>query len=122
MKAAFLSLEKQVVFAEPLEDLQNVLAMFSQALGIDKDVVYLHNHKMFQEAPEHLIHEIPEYVGGVDQAIWHNKVIIMSRWGNEGDPPFVPLTHLDEVVGASEVQLGKNGGSAKLLHSSWDGT
>ncbi len=44
----------------------------------------------------------------------------MASRGHKGSLPLVPLTYPDEVVGAAEVQLGKDGGSAEMFQSRWD--
>lgn len=46
--------------------------------------------------------------------------ITRSSWSNKGSLPLVLLMYPNEVIGASELQLGVNGGTPKLLQSSWD--
>lgn len=58
-----------------------------------------------EELPEHLIHEILEYGGSVDQAIWHDAIFFVPSKCHKSGLPFVSLKNLDEVEGTLEVQL-----------------
>lgn len=78
VEVAIFSFQIQGVFMEPLQDLRNVLAMFGLALGENKDIIYVDYPTPLQEVQEHLIHEILEYGDGVDRALWHYKIFIMS--------------------------------------------
>jgi len=64
-----------------------------------------------EEFLEHLMDEVLEYGGGVDQAIRHNEVLVVSSRGHKGHLPLVPLTYPDEVISAAEVQLGEDSGN-----------
>lgn len=46
-----------------------MIAMSSQAPGIYQDVINIHYNKAVEEVPEHLIHEVLEYGGGLDQVV-----------------------------------------------------
>ncbi len=67
MEGAFLGFEVELVFPQALEDC-NMLTMFSQAPGVDQDIINVDNHKAVKELPEHLVYT--EYGGCVDQTIW----------------------------------------------------
>ncbi len=57
MEFAFLQLEEQMMLAELLEDLRNVAAMVGQVLGVKEDIIYVNDHELMEELPEHLVHE-----------------------------------------------------------------
>jgi len=76
--------------------------------------------ELVKKLPEHLMDEVLKYGEGVDQAIRHHTILVVSSSGYEGCFPLVPLTYSDEIVGAAEVQLGEYSGTAEVFQSRWD--
>lgn len=96
------------MLVEILEDLRNMVVMFSQVLGVHKDVVDVDNYKQVEELPEHLIHVSLEYGGGADQSKQYHMLFVVSCRGHKSCFPFVPLKYPNEAVCTPEVQLGKD--------------
>jgi len=67
--------------------------MFGHAPGVNQDIVYIDQNELVEKLSEHLVNEVLEYGGGVDQAIWHYKVFVVSSGRDEGGLPLVPLTY-----------------------------
>ncbi len=63
MERAF---EEQMEFSQAFQDLLNVVAMFGHALGVDENIINIDEDKLMEILPEHLMHEVLEYGGGVD--------------------------------------------------------
>lgn len=120
MEGTFLRLEDEVMFSEALEDLSNVMAMFGQARGIDQDIIDVDDHGKMKEFPEHLMHKVLEYGGGIYQTLRHDQVLVVSSGGHKGRLPFVALTYPDEVIRAAAVQLSERGCSTKMFQGCWD--
>ncbi len=114
MEGAFLGFEVELVFAQALEDC-NMLTMFSQAPGVDQDIINVDNHKAVKELPEHLVYT--EYGGCVDQTIWHDEVFVLSSRSYEGGLPLVPLTYPEDVICAAKFQLSEHGCSTKSFQA-----
>ncbi len=51
MELTLLKLQVEVVFPEFFQDLRDVVAMFGQVLGINKDVVDVHYNAIFHSSP-----------------------------------------------------------------------
>lgn len=107
------------MLSEALEDLRNVMAMFGHP-GINQNIIYVDNHGAMKEFPEHLVHKVLEYGGGVCQSIRHDQVFIVSCGSHKGRLPFVPLTYSDEVIRASKVQFGEHGCSTTWFQGCWE--
>ncbi len=75
-----------------------MVAMFGHAPGVDEDVIYVNQHELMEKLPEHLMHKVLEYGGGVDKAIGHDEKFIVTSRGHKSCLPLVPLTYSDEVV------------------------
>lgn len=45
------------MLSEALEDLSDVVAMFSQVSGVYENVINVYYYKTMEKLPEHLIHE-----------------------------------------------------------------
>ncbi len=78
MEFTFLQLEEQMMLAELLEDLRNVAAMVGQVLGVNEDIIYVNDHELMEELPEHLVHESLEDGWGVGNAERHT---CSGQWG-----------------------------------------
>ncbi len=98
-----------------LEDLRNMLAMFGLAPGVDEDIVNVDHHEPMKELPEHLMHKVLEYGGGVGESIGHNEILVVTSRGHKGSLPFIPLTYPDEVISAAEVQLSEDGCTLEMF-------
>lgn len=61
MKLIFFQFQIKLVLWEMLNDLSNMLAMFSQVPGEDKDVININNNEPLKHVPEYLIHESLEH-------------------------------------------------------------
>ncbi len=85
---------------EPLKDLRIVVAMVGQVLGVDEYIIDVFNDEGVEELPEHLIHEFLEDGGGVDKAIWHNEVFIVTSGSNEWRLPFIAFLNSNEIIRA----------------------
>lgn len=102
VEGAFLGFEEELEFSLVLEDLQNMLAIFSQGPGVHRNVIY--------ETYEHLVHKILEYRGGVDKPIRHNSILVMACRCQEGGLPLILLMFPEEVANALEVHRALDGG------------
>jgi len=120
MEGTFLGFEEELEFSQALQDLRNVMAMVGHAPGVNQDVVDVDQYKFVEELPEHLMNEVLEYGGGVDQAVGHDQVFVVAGGCDEGGLPLVPLTYPDEVVRAAEVQLGEDSGTTEMFRGRWD--
>lgn len=80
-----------------------MVAMFGQAPRVDEDIINIYQDEVVEILSEHLVHEILEYGGGIDQAVRHYQVFIVAGRGHESCLLFVPLTYPDEVIRAAEV-------------------
>ncbi len=109
MESAFLCLEVQLVFSEPLKNLRNMVVMFVQAPGVDQDVIN-----------EHFVHKILEDGGSVDKSIRHNIVLVVASRCHKFGLPLVPLTYPDQIICTAEVQLGEDGGTTEMFQGRWD--
>ncbi len=108
MEFALLQLEVQMVLAEPLKDLLNVVAMVGQVPGVDEYIIDVDNHEVVEELPEHLVHKSLEDGWGFGKAIRHDEVLIVAGRGNEGLLPFSAFPDSNEVMHAPQVQLGED--------------
>lgn len=75
-------------------------AMFGQGPRVHKDIMDLDLDKLMEVLLEHLMHETLECEVGVDQAICHDKILIVACRGHKGR-----LMYPDEVVSALKVQI-----------------
>ncbi len=66
MKWAFLSFEEEAELPQTLKGLRNVVAMFGQAPRVDEDIIGVYQDEAMEVLPEHLVHEVLKYGGGVD--------------------------------------------------------
>lgn len=60
MELTLLQVQIYLMFSEHLQDLHNVVAMFSQVPMVDEDVIDVDDDKTMKHLPEHLIHEFLE--------------------------------------------------------------
>ncbi len=116
MELALLQTEVQMVLAEPLKDLLNVVAMVSQVPGVDENIIDVDNHEVVEELPEHLVHEFLEDGWGVR----NNEIFIVAGRGNEGRLPFIAFPDSNEVICAPQVQLGEDACPTEFLESGRD--
>ncbi len=66
MDGAFLVFEEKMEFSQAFQDLRDVVAMFGHAPGVDENTINIDKDKTKEILPEHLVHEVLEYRGGVD--------------------------------------------------------
>jgi hypothetical protein len=83
------------VISESLEDLRNVVAMFSQTSGIYEDVIYVNKDEFMQKLSEYLVHEALEDCRGVDEPIGHDPIFVVPGRCYEGSLPFISLSYSD---------------------------
>ncbi len=43
-----------------------MVAMFGQALRVDEDIIDVYQDESMEVLPEHLVHEVLKYGGGID--------------------------------------------------------
>ncbi len=96
------------------------MTMFGQVLGVDQDIVYVHNDKLVEELPEHLVHKPLEDRRGVGKAIRYDQIFIVAWGGNEIPIPLVASPYTNEVIGTPQVQLRKDAGPIEFLEGSRD--
>lgn len=89
MEGTFLCLEEQPVHPESLKHQSYMLTMVSLVLGVCQDVIDLDKDEVLEVLPEHLVHEVLEYGRGVDQAIWHDPVLVVPNRCHKRCPPSV---------------------------------
>ncbi len=95
-----------MVLTELLKDLLDVVAMVSQVLGVNEDVINIHYHTAMEELPEHLVHKFLE--DRVGKAEGHNEVLVVAGRSNECRLPLIAFPDPNEVVRTSQVQLREN--------------
>lgn len=120
MEGALFRFQVELEFPQAFQDLRNMVTMFCQALGVNQDVIDVDQDEFVEKIAEHLMDEVLEDGGGVDQAIQHHDVLVVSSRCYEGCLPLVPLTYPEEVIRAAEVQLGEDGGTTEVFQSCWD--
>ncbi len=57
VELTLLELQVEVMFPKLFQDLRDVVAMFGQVLGVNKDVIDMHYDKSVKKLPDHLIHK-----------------------------------------------------------------
>ncbi len=97
-----------------------MVAMFGQVPGVDQDIVDVHNNKLVEELPKHLVHKPLENGRGVGEAIRHDPVFIVARGGNERRLPLVAFPDMNKIIGATHVQLREDAGPTEFLEGGRD--
>ncbi len=65
MEGTFFGFEEEIEISQALQDLRNVVAMFSHAPGVDEDIINVDKDGSMEILPENLMHEVLEYEGGI---------------------------------------------------------
>lgn len=89
MEGTFLCLEEQPVHPQSLKHQSYMLTMVGLVLGVCQDVIDVDEDEVLEVLPEHLVHEALEYRRGIDQAIWHDPVLIVPNRCHKRCPPSV---------------------------------
>jgi hypothetical protein len=101
----FLGVE--LLLAEHIENLANVLLVFSKSLGVDEDVIEKHEGELVEKRAEGLMHEMHERGGGVGQTKREDEEFEMTVASPEGCLSDIAWVNADLVVTGAKVNLGE---------------
>jgi hypothetical protein len=89
-------------------------------LGVDQDVVNEDNDKLVQLRHEYRVHQIHEMCRSIGDSKRHNQILVQSVPCGEGSLRNVFRTDLDLVITRTEIDLGKDFCTGKLIKENID--
>lgn len=104
-----------MMISELPENVSDMGPVKFEGFGVYQDVIEIDNDEYVNILMEDIVDEVLEGSRSVGQTEWHHQILIASVSGSEGGLPFIAFSDADEVVGTSEVYLGKNLGCAELF-------
>jgi hypothetical protein len=113
MEGTFFGTAVKSVFPETSENFFNVLPVILDVVGVNEDVVQIHNDCDVEKVGEDIVHEMLECGGGVGKSEWHNTPLIRTVSSPEGGFPLVSFGDADKMVCMSEIYLGVDPGFAR---------
>jgi hypothetical protein len=76
LKFAFLKLNVQLVFSQPLEHLPDMLHMLLHKITINQNVIYAYDHKIIKPLSKNVIHEGAKCGGCIGESKMHLQKLV----------------------------------------------
>ncbi len=115
MELAFLSLYKQRVLQEPLQDRLNMVDVVLLGPGENQSVIQVDEDMFVKHVAEQVVDQSLEDGGGIGEAKGHHQVLIVSRRCVERSLPLIAFPDAHQVIGIPEVQFGEDGSPLQEL-------
>ena len=108
IKSTFLQIVIQQEFAQLVENpTYDLDVAFALILGVDEDIIQIHNDKNIELFREDLIDVALECCQSVGQSKRHYLIFEVAVSGPESSLPLISFANSHPVIGTGEVELGK---------------
>jgi hypothetical protein len=103
-----------------LQNNLKVLLMLFFILGVDQDVINEHHDKLVQLRHEYGVHRVHEMCRGIGESKRHNQILIQCIPGGECSLRDVFRVNLDLVITRTNIDLGEDLSTGKLIEKNVD--
>ena len=105
MEETLISAGIVVMLLEVSENFSDMALVFFLGVGVDEDVIEVHQYTNIEQVTEDIIHEALESSGCVGESERHYAPFEGALASPESHLPFVALLDLDQMVGVLEVNF-----------------
>ena len=95
----------EVMLSEALENFLDMVSVFFLGVGVDEDVIEVHQYTNIEQVTKDIIHEALESGGCVGKSERHYTPFEGAVASLESCLPFIALLDLDQMVGMLEVDF-----------------
>ena len=105
MEETFISTGVEVMLSEACENFLDMVLVFFLRVGVDEDVVEVHQYTNIEQVAKDVIHEVLESGGCIGKSKRHYAPFEGAVASPESCLSFVTLSDLDQMVGMPEVNF-----------------
>lgn len=117
MKLTLLCLGVKLMFNEALQNGSDMANVILKGVGVNEDIVDIHNDPLIEHVTEYVIDESFEGRRTIDQPERHYQIFIVACYRGKGSLPLISFTDSYQVVCTAQVEFCEILGGAKLLQS-----
>jgi hypothetical protein len=113
-------LDIELMVTKSLQNNSKMLRMLFFTLGIDQDIINEDHDKLVQLRHEYGVHQVHEMCRSIGESKRHNQILVQPIPGREGSLRNIFHTDLDLMITRTEIDLGKDSCTGKLIKENVD--